>query len=335
MIHWELKTRWNMKMLRTTLIFAMAVSYAFNSYGQSVRDRIDELGTKPYSLVVDGLERTYRIAVPRRGTGPMPLVLVLHGGGLGEPGAVQAIRYTQFTRVAIREGFVAVFPMGIDGNWNDGRAVDFIRTQKQDIDDVKFIRAVVDQVAQKHSIDRSRIFCTGISNGAFMSHRLAAEASDLVAAIAPVAGGMSPTIAQQFSPQYPVSLLVIQGDADPLVPTDGGGVSSRFHKERGRTISTHEIVGQYIRHNGVKGKPIVTKMNEATPNDGTTTTVSTYPPTESGAIVQVYMIENGGHTWPGKRQYLPEKYVGKTSRDFDATDAIWEFFKSCPPRGLR
>lgn len=301
---------------------------------QEPANRLD-IGLKTHQITVDGLQRTYRVAIPPLVTDPMPLVLVLHGGGSGDRGVGQVIRYTQFTRVALREKFIAVYPSGVDGNWNDGRGVDFITAQKEDIDDVKFIRAVVDEVAKEHPVDRSRVFSTGISNGAFMSNRLAAEASDLVAAVAPVVGGMAPAIAERFAADYPVSLFVIQGDADPLVPYSGGEVGARFGKKRGRTIKSSEVIAKYLKRNRVKGKPTVSTLPDAATDDGTTTEAHVYREGEAGTKVKVYIVKNGGHTWPGKRQYLPEKLVGKTSQDFDATEAIWEFFKSCPPRRMK
>ena len=319
------------------LRISLCAFLAFLSVDVDARDRADRLniGLKAHKITVDSLERTYRAVVPPRPTRPMPLVLVLHGGGFGDNSALHVIRYTQFTKVALRERFIVVYPMAVDGNWNDGRDVDFIRAQKEDIDDVKFIRAVVDDVAKDHPVDRTRIFSTGISNGAFMSNRLAAEASDLVAGVAPVVGGMGPSLAKSFTPRYAVSVFIIQGDADPLVPIDGGAVGMRLGKKRGLTIKSSEVVAKYLKHNGITGQPAVAMLEDTNSDDGTTTEMRIYPDGESGSKVQAYIVKNGGHTWPGKRQYLTEKLVGKTSQDFDATEAIWEFFKSCPPRRLK
>ena len=319
------------------LRLAMFALLAVLSVHADAQDRVNRLniGLKAHKITVDGLERNYRVVVPPRITNPMPLVLVLHGGGFGDNGALHVIRYTQFTPLALREGFIVVYPMGVDGNWNDGRDVEFIRAQKENIDDVKFMRAVVDEVAKSHPVDRSRVFSTGISNGAFMSNRLAADASDLVAAVAPVVGGMSPTLAKRFAPEYPVSVLVVQGDSDPLVPFDGGVVGMSLGKGRGITVKSSEVVAKYLKRNGIKDKPEVKKLDDKDADDGTTTEARIYPDGESGAKVRFYIVKNGGHTWPGKRQYLTEKLVGKTAQDFDATEAIWEFFKSCPPRRLK
>ncbi len=195
---------------------------------------------------------------------------------------------------------------------------------------MKYLRAVVDDVAREHKIDRGRVFATGISNGGFISHRLAAEASDLVAAIAPVVGGMAPEIAKSFNPKFPVSALIIQGDEDPLIPIAGGDVASRFGK-RGQTISAAEIVAKYVARNGNAGQPAMETL-DADPEDGTTVEIARYPDGAGGAKTEFYLVKGGGHCWPGRPRYLPEAQIGKASQDFSATDVIWEFFKSCPAR---
>lgn len=288
-----------------------------------------------HAITVDELARVYRVYTPSKPRKNMPLVFVLHGGGMGDRGARHVIDYVGMNDIAERERFVAVYPVGIDGNWNDGRGVAFIRAQKENIDDIKFLRTVVDEIAKSQSVDRSRIFTTGISNGAIMSHRLAAEASDLICAAAPVVGGLAKPLAKTFKPQYPVSIFVIQGAADPLVPIQGGEIGYKIGRKRGEIISTKEAVALYAKRNGCKGKIRSSTIADTDPDDGTTTSVGEFPSGIGGTKIQVHVVSGGGHTWPGKRQYLTERLVGKTSQDYDATEAIWKFFKSCPPRKLK
>ncbi len=281
------------------------------------------------TITVDGLTRKYLLYVPSVSDGPLPLVLAFHGGG-GK--ARQMERSSRFNLVAKKEKFIVAYPEAVDGNWNDGRGVQFIRSQRDDIDDVEFVRTIIDDIAKHQDVDRSKVFATGISNGAFLSHRLAAEASDVIAAVAPVVGGMAPSIAEKFRPEYPVSLFVIQGDSDPLVPINGGEVGFRRGRKRGKLISTKDAVAKYVRASGITKEPKVSTLRNADPNDGTTTEVTVYPPGVSGTKVQVYIVKNGGHTWPGRRAYLPEGLIGKASQDFDASKVVGEFFKSCPAR---
>jgi polyhydroxybutyrate depolymerase len=143
----------------------------------------------------------------------MPVLIALHGGG-GK--AQQMERNTKFDDLAEKEGFIVIYPESFGGYWNDGRGVEFMRAQKENINDVKFIKSLVENTAKEHKIDAGRVFATGISNGGFMSHRLANEASDVIAGIAPAVGGLAPAIAEKFKPEFPASILIVQGDADPL-----------------------------------------------------------------------------------------------------------------------
>ena len=285
------------------------------------------------SIVVDDRTRTFIVFSPKQQTkAPRPLVFVLHGGGSGT--ARQLERFTKFNDVAEREGFISCYPEGYDGNWNDGRGVDFIKAHSENVDDVKFLRSVVDQISQDHQVDRSRVFATGISNGGFMSHRLAAEASDVFAAVAPVVGGMAIPIGENFKPEYPVSLFVIQGEDDPLIPYAGGEVGYRLGRKRGRFLPTTTAIGKYLERNNVQDQPTTKRLPDTDPDDGTTTEVKIWPDGNDGSKVQLYSITNGGHTWPGRPLYAPERLIGKVSNDFDACEEIWKFFRSCPPRKL-
>jgi polyhydroxybutyrate depolymerase len=280
------------------------------------------------TLSVDGRERTFLVYVPEtKADKPRAVVLALHGGG---GNGRQMERYSRLNQTAKAHGFIVIYPDAVEANWNDGRGMDFIRAQKENIDDVKFLRAAVDAVAGETPIDRSRVFATGISNGAFMSHRLATEASDLVAAVAPVVGGMAPAMAEKFAPTYPVSILLIQGDADPLVPIGGGEVRA-MGKSRGKTVPIADALAKYVARNGNQGDPVVTTQDNK-PDDSTTVEFRKYADGAGGAKTHYYLIKQGGHTWPGRPLYLPEAIIGKASQEFSASDVIWEFFNTCPPR---
>jgi polyhydroxybutyrate depolymerase len=281
-----------------------------------------------HTVTVDGISRKYLVFVPKGFDKPSPMVLVLHGGGSN---ARQMERYTRLNDLAAKEGFLVVYPEAVEGNWNDGRGIEGVRAQQENIDDVKFVRMIVDRISKEHRIDRSRVFCTGISNGGFMSHRLASEASDLMTAIAPVVGGMAPAMAKKFHPDHPVSILIIQGDAAPLVPIRGGMVGFRRGRKRGQVIPTEETISLYVRRNGNQGMPTVTTLDRDK-KDGTSVEVREYPDGPGGVKTQVYIVKNGGHTWAGRPLYLPEILIGKASQEYSATEVIWDFFKSCPPR---
>jgi len=281
-------------------------------------------------LTVDGHQRRYLLHVPAMVKDPAPLVIAMHGGG-GK--ATTMVRLSRFNALADQEGFIVGYPEALDGYWNDGRGVEAMRSHRESINDVKFLRAVVDDVAAKHQIDSTRVFATGISNGGFMSHRLAVEASDMVASIAPVVGGLAQPLAKRFAPKYPVSILIVQGDADPIVPIGGGGIGLPGDKKRGEILPTTETLALYVKRNGNVGEPTKTTLDKD-PNDKFSVEIAKYPDGPGGVKTQYYLVHGGGHNWPGQAAQLRNVNVteSKVSPDFSATDVIWEFFKSCPAR---
>ena len=226
-----------------------------------------------------------------------------------------------------REGFIVAYPDGIERRWNDGRGQQRYRAHRENIDDVGFILKLIDRLSEQFSIDRKRVYVTGISNGGLMSNRLANERADKIAAIAVVTASITTELASRFSPPQPIPVLIINGEADPLVPYEGGEI--HFGKlALGTVTSTAETVRLWLKHNGCPAKPVVTSLPDVDPGDGTRVRREVYGSAESDAEVILYCIENGGHTWPGGQQYLPESRIGKTCRDINACVVIWNFFKS-------
>jgi polyhydroxybutyrate depolymerase len=281
-----------------------------------------------WSLEHDGHKRTFIVHAPASvlKQKPASLVFVFHGGGgNGEKTA----RLTHFDREADRQGFIVVFPDGLYKNWNDGRNADVSREHEEQIDDVGFVVAIIDTLQKVYTIDPRRIYATGISNGAFFSHYLAAHRSDLFAAIAPVSGGIAIPFDKVFHPLQPVSVLIIQGTDDPLVPYEGGGV---LRGRRGSLIPTVEAVRKWVMADRCTDSPVVEKLPDRDREDGCTEVRTCWTFCAHGTVVELLRIEGGGHTWPGGAQYLPAWLIGNVCRDFDATEEIWKFFKNHPRR---
>jgi polyhydroxybutyrate depolymerase len=284
-----------------------------------------ERPTVSRTLEVGDLSRTYSLRVPPSlGREPAPLVLVFHGGGGTGPGTE---RLTRFSALADREGFLVAYPDGIGRNWNDGREFTTSRAHRDHVDDVAFVAALLDAVSRIHPVDPRRIYATGISNGAIFSHYLAAHLSSRIAAIAPVVGGIADPPDPWFRPERPVSVLILQGTTDPLVPYHGGPVAFG----RGRIIDTEEAARRWAAVDGASREP----TEEALPAADRRRcggARKTYTGGRDGSEVALVRLEGGGHTWPGGAQYLPEMLIGRVCPDFDATALIWAFFKAHPKR---
>jgi polyhydroxybutyrate depolymerase len=285
-------------------------------------------------ITVDGRERSYRIFVPPGVAQPMPLVLSFHGF-LGT--ARMQENYTLFNPVAAREKFIVVYPDGIDKRWSVLRRSSAAPAKPDGPpDDIAFVRAIIDDVAAHDPVDRTRVFASGMSAGGFLCYALAAEAGATFAGIAPVASGLMEWDAGHLTNR--ISLLVIQNDRDKLVPFAGGPLhKSRRGDPRLQTmLPTTNTVERFRLLNGCAAAPQQIDLPDTDPKDGTTTQITRYPPGPDGHKVELWVVHGGGHCWPGRltyaRGFLFRRYVGKPGRDFDGAEAIWAFFKSCPPR---
>jgi len=289
------------------------------------------------SILIKGLQRSYLVHLPAsyNKSRLWPLVIVLHGGG-SEAKTMDPL--TGFNALADKQGFVVVYPEaykhmitgpGLSQHWNDGRGEVGIRAQAENIDDVGFISALIDHLLLDLNIDKRKVYATGISNGALMSNRLGCELSDKIAAIAPVAGNIPQKTASAWSPSHTVSVLIINGTEDPVMPFNGGDISFLSIKT-GKVLSVAETVKFWIGKNGCSAAPITEQLPHLNPDDNTSTIVERYRGCRDSTDVALYKVNGGGHTWPGGFQYMSETLIGQTSRDFSATETIWQFFKLHP-----
>ena len=262
-----------------------------------------------------GRERRYLLHVPPRGdaTTPLPLLLVLHGGG---GNGKQVAATTGFSALADRKGFVVAYPDGtgpLGGRlltWNSG-GLD-VYAQQQQVDDVGFLKAAVADIATRTPIDRARVSVAGHSNGAMLAHRLAREAADVFAAVACIAGAMN---FQAADTRLPISVLLIHGTADQHVPLQGGRPQqSVFGVGNRDDASLADAIAYYRERNGLGG--------DATSTQDGKVQIRTWGPAASGARLRVITLEGGGHAWPGGK--APSRR-SDAPFPFDASAAVWEF----------
>ena len=275
---------------------------------------------KTINLTVDGNARSFIVYLPTgyNNAGKMPLIFAIHGGS-GTPEGM--INIANFKPISDREKVVLIYPAGIQNNWNDGRPT---TPNQLGINDVSFFNQMCDYAIANLSVDGTKIYATGISNGGFMSSRLGCELSNRIAAIAVDAATIeATTIASSCNPGRPVPAIYIHGTLDPLVPFTGGTVSPGAG---GTAISHFQAIDKWITINGCNTTPTITDLPDIA-NDGTTIKQRVYSNSTNGSEVVSYVITNGGHTWPQGYQYLNELIIGKTSQDMNACEVIWSFFK--------
>jgi polyhydroxybutyrate depolymerase len=275
-------------------------------------------GLSARTLVSGGLERCYLLYVPasHKPTQPAPLVLSLHGFA---GNAMNQRKTTGWDRIADREGFVVAYPEGtsLPQRWN---AADLFSAES--VDDVQFFRDMIADVAQAAPVDPDRVYVNGISNGGAMTHRIACELVDIVAAIGTVAA--VPTEPPNgCTPSRPVPVIAFHGTDDPLVNYHGG--SFKIPVSRGLlNLSMEPVVyapvetwiAGWAERNGCDMVP--------EPIQGAVGGIR-YASCQDGAEVALYTVHGGGHTWPGGP---PIPFVGKTSTDIDASETMWAFFQA-------
>jgi len=175
-----------------------------------------------------------------------------------------------------------------------------------------------------YNIDSNRVYVTGISNGGIMSFRLACELSNKIAAFAPVAASMPDNPAYDCRPTRQIAAMIIFGDNDPLIPFKGGDITLPLIGKRGKVIPVEESVKYWVANNKCNTSPAETHKNDF--DDDTELDKKIYSAANSNSEVQFWLVIGGGHCWPGGMQYLPKMIIGRTSREFDASEEIWKFF---------
>jgi len=267
-------------------------------------------GDKSGSLDIGGRTRTYSLHVPPAydGKKPLPLVLVLHGAGQSPESAE---RMSGMSVKADHENFLVVYPSGTGRSnrrptWNSGNCCGY--AMQNNVDDVAFLRALIDKVEQDYSVDPRRIFVTGISNGGMMSYRVGCELADKIAAIAPVEGAQD----IDCRPSRPVSVIVFHGTADRLVPFNGGSTPFQIGPKRSDN-SVANTVAFWVKQDGCSPTP---KHEE---NGAVHTDI--YSGCKNGTGVALYAIQGGRHSWPGGRI---------SGNSVPATDLMSSFFLQHP-----
>jgi polyhydroxybutyrate depolymerase len=268
-----------------------------------------------------GNVRQYKVHVPPSydPATPTPLVFCIHG--LGQDALLCCLTGTAMHTKSDQAGFILVMPNGFQNSWNAGTCCGGASTEQ--LDDVALFRAIFEEVSTHVNIDLDRVYATGLSNGGYMSYRLACEASDIFAAVAPVAGaigindiggGTNPgSNFTSCAPEHPVSILHTHGTMDPLIPF--------------RLQAPSQMLA--ASNNGCES----TTQPATVPTGGGDTTCITYEGCPAGIELSACTIEGGGHCWFGSPDCgtgggaIDTAIVGNNSDTMKNTEAGWAFFE--------
>jgi polyhydroxybutyrate depolymerase len=305
------------------VFFLLALSCASFGAGPSRKVR--------HVLFYDGQARQYTVYLPPCSSDEaLPVVFAFHGVMMN--GQTMA-EMTDLHVLGNRCKFIVVYPDG-DGHgvfrtWNSGGRSG--RLERIAEDDVGLIRCIVGQLKKSYNIDSKRIHATGFSNGGMLCYRLAVEAPDLFASIAPVAGTLA--VSTKPAKRY-VPALHIHGTEDKVVPWTGPNLKTPKNLD---FMSVPQTIGAWKKllidcNVSATDSEIVCRL-ERWPDrkpDQTRIEIECYTLDESSqeTDLQFVRVIGGGHTWPGGKNR--EWVVGDTSEEFSANEMMWEFFQKHP-----
>lgn len=281
-------------------------------------------GNHRRTLFHENRERSYLVHVPATydGSQPWPVVFAFHGGATD---AAAMIRFCGLNEKADKSNFIVVYPNGTGRRehlftWNAGTCCGY--AMWNEVDDVGFVSQVIDQLACEANVDLLRVYAAGMSNGAMLAYRLASELSHRIAAIAAIAGPMA---MESCSPARPVPIIHFHGTADESAPFEGGIGTRSIAKVFKQSVAT--TIANWCVANGCPAEPTVERLPLLSA-DNMPVVKQVYGPGRAGSEIVLYVIENGGHTWPG----LPPRvvFLGPCTQNISANDLLWEFFVKHP-----
>lgn len=270
---------------------------------------------------LNGVKRTYTVHYPKNWNGmPIPMLIALHGRfGTG----ITMMKQTKLNEVADSKGFIVLFPDGYKRSWADGRGSS--PADEASINDVLFIESIVKRMISEGSVDEHYVYLVGHSNGGFMAQRLAIEKSELWRGVMSVAAQISVALlkSKQKHTTVPVSVAIMAGTEDPLVPFSGGYV-----KDGKEILSVTDSIFRWKEWN--RCDDTLTKSTKDFVEDGNSIQIQfeRYTKCSNNKIVELIQLNGLGHSWPGETTMIPFINQGKTTKVIDASLLVWEFMES-------
>ena len=283
----------------------------FRSETIVTEDQIEvQASIKRCTVKHNDLDRLFYIFIPETyssSTVYQPLLFSLHGY---TSSAILNMRYTGVKKIASEEGFIAVFPQGSilrstgATHWNVGGW-----TLGSTADDLQFIESLIDFMTMRYRLDPSRIYSTGMSNGGYMSYKLACDLSSRIAGVVSVTGSMTVETEEGCNPSHPTSVAQIHGLEDSVVSYYGNTFSKPIE----------EVMDYWVAHNNCTSEPSSSDIGGS--NGGGIHDV--YSGCDNLTNVELYLMTNMGHNWPNLNNH-----------DLQASATVWNFLSKYDIDGL-
>ena len=305
-----------------------------------------ELEAETLEVDIPGFDdRKVTVHIPAHPCGPLPAVMALHGGGHNkekmeqitcpgdDPDSPPSDLFASgcLNAVAADRGYVVLYPNGTERfleirTFNAGGGADGYECVSgyacdQQVDDVAYFGAVLDELSSHPSVDMERVYVLGASNGAAMAHRLGCELADRFAGIGSGGAGNQFAATDTCSPSRALPILMIHGDADPIWPYLGGkggllGQDNQVGLPMTVNVGPSTTAG-WVDRNGCETGPTSTTLADSVSED-------TWTDCTDAADVSLITIAGGGHTWPGGWKQADN--VGEVNREVNASELFLDFF---------
>jgi polyhydroxybutyrate depolymerase len=291
----------------TQLLLVFCLVFPFGSYA-------DEPWTSgSHTMKCDGLERRFLLDVPADLMSGSALVLVFHGYTDTAEGTRKS---AGFTALATQHGFVAVYPQGTrDTRGNTFFNVGYQFHADHAVDDVSFVRQLVQRLVPDLKIDSRKVFATGMSNGGDMSYFLAVQPEPFVTAIAPVAGTMMCSWGKELVPKARIPVLAIHGTADKTTLWEG---DLENRDGWGAYLSVESVIERWVKGYSLEHSE-VTDLPYRYPGAVTRVRLKRWWTATDSTEVKLYELLGGGHEWP--------TFIAK---ELSPAQIIWKFFSTSP-----
>ncbi|GBF51716.1 hypothetical protein LPTSP4_32540 [Leptospira ryugenii] len=304
----------------STILF-IAIGVAFSIFRWNVFNPL-----KKEQIEIDGILREFYYHVPNKLKDHPKLIFVLHGSAM-TAGQMQLVTGHLFDQNSdLHQDSIIIYPQGYQKYWNDCRASAKTKAKLQNINELEFFQAMISFFKSKYSVSNS--FLVGFSNGGHMVFRFALEAPELFSAFAVIAANLPvPENNECKESKKPVSLLLINGTADPVNPFNGGKVVVHDGIDRGIVHSTWETI-LYWRNLTDCKQDSEGEYPDIEVSDQSSAKIHSFLCKRSKEKIRLIEVINGGHNIPNPTFFFwPKKQVGNVNEDLNVPEIIYDYFR--------
>ncbi|MEJ0063593.1 MAG: hypothetical protein WDO70_10475 [Alphaproteobacteria bacterium] len=311
-------------------ISAMTPFYAYAAPRQNDDIRFPDKGSlrtaQKDSIEVEGIPRSYLFYRPPGG-GPFPVVILLHGG---TQSGRKVWKQTSLPVLAQSERFILIAPDAADGgHWNDGRHK-VVSGKPSTADDIKFLERLITVAVNRYAANPNQVFMIGASNGGLMTENFACHKAHLLAGGGYVVAALPVLQQAQCHPDKAVPWIAVNGTEDKFFNFNGGpqnGGGSRGKSDDPIMLSAAESFEFWADNARCDSRVVETRLPNLHKRDNSTVRLDSRGDCFANTTSSFYVIDHGGHMWPGLSSPIAEMIIGRSNMDIDSGTVIWNHFK--------